>query len=131
MNNAVLETEEERAGSAAALLPQRHPNHDLFICDVFDASPKDDMASMEHPIFSLSLSTKPDTRILKYEHRNVVVEIAPSVRGLATIYDKDILIYCISQLMAKKNAGEPLAQTLHLNAHDLLVWTNRETSGDA
>jgi len=34
---------------------------------------------------------------------------------------KDILIYCISQLMAKKNAGEALAQTLHLNAHDLLV----------
>jgi plasmid replication initiation protein len=74
---------------------------------------------------------KPDTRILRYEHRNVKVEIAPSVRGLATIYDKDILIYCISQLMAKKNAGEPLAQTLHLNAHELLVWTNRETSGDA
>src|SRR6202051_88346 len=113
----------------SALLPQRHPNHDLFICDVLDAIPKDDMASMEHPIFSLA--TKPDTRILRYEHRNVIVEIAPSVRGLATIYDKDILIYCISQLMAKKNAGEPLAQTLHLNAHDLLVWTNRETSGDA
>jgi plasmid replication initiation protein len=52
------------------------------------------------------------------------------VRGLATIYDKDILIYCVSQLMAKKNAGQALAQTLHLNAHDLLVWTNRETSGD-
>jgi plasmid replication initiation protein len=86
------------------------------------------MASMEHPIFSLA--TKADTRILRYEHRNVVVEIAPSVRGLATIYDKDILIYCISQVMAKKNAGEPLAQTLHLNAHELLVWTNRETSGD-
>lgn len=110
------------------LLPERHPNHDLFICDVLDAIPKDDMASMEHPIFSLA--TRPDTRVLRYEHRNVVVEIAPSVKGLATIYDKDILIYCISQLMAKQNAGEPLAQTLHLNAHDLLVWTNRETSGD-
>jgi plasmid replication initiation protein len=129
MSNAALDTEEDRAGGRVALLPQRHPNHDLFICDVLDAIPKDDMASMEHPIFSLA--TKPDTRILRYEHRNVVVEIAPSVRGLATIYDKDILIYCISQLMAKKNAGEPLAQTLHLNAHDLLVWTNRETSGDA
>ena len=68
-----------------------------------------DMASMEHPIFSLA--TKTDTRVLRYEHRNVTVEIAPSVKGLATIYDKDILIYCISQLMAKKNAGEPLAQT--------------------
>jgi plasmid replication initiation protein len=112
---------------SAVLLPRRHPTHDLFICDVLDAIPKDDMASMEHPIFSLA--TKPDTRILRYEHRNVTVEIDPSVRGLATIYDKDILIYCISQLIAKKNAGEPLAQTLHLNAHELLIWTNRETSG--
>jgi plasmid replication initiation protein len=119
---------EDRTTGTSALLPQRHPNHDLFICDVLDAIPKDDMASMEHPIFSLA--TKADTRVLRYEHRNVKVEIAPSVKGLATIYDKDILIYCISQVMAKKNAGEPLAQTLHLNAHELLVWTNRETSGD-
>jgi plasmid replication initiation protein len=129
MAGNAVEVEESRAGGKLALLPQRHPNHDLFICDVLDAIPKDDMASMEHPIFSLA--TKPDTRVLRYEHKNVVVEIAPSVRGLATIYDKDILIYCISQLMAKKNAGEPLAQTLHVNAHDLLIWTNRETSGDA
>src|SRR5215831_9924977 len=84
---------EERPSGKSALLPQRHPNHDSFICDVLDAIPKDDMASMEHPIFSLA--TKAYTRI-----RNVVVEIAPSVRGLATIHDKDILIYCISQLMA-------------------------------
>jgi Replication initiator protein A len=119
---------DDKNTTKSALLPQRHPNHDLFICDVLDAIPKDDMASMEHPIFSLA--TKADTRVLRYEHRNVVVEIAPSVRGLATIYDKDILIYCISQVMAKKNAGEPIAQTLHLNAHELLVWTNRETSGD-
>jgi plasmid replication initiation protein len=126
---AINEIEEGRAGGKLPLLPERHRQDDLFICDVLDAIPKDDMASMEHPIFSLA--TKPDTRILRYEHRNVVVEIAPSVRGLATIFDKDILIYCISQLMAKKNAGEPLAQTLHLNAHELLMWTNRETSGDA
>ena len=119
---------DDKNTTKSALLPQRHPNHDLFICDVLDAIPKDDMASMEHPIFSLA--TKADTRVLRYEHRNVVVEIAPSVKGLATIYDKDILIYCISQVMAKKNAGEPIAQTLHLNAHELLVWTNRETSGD-
>ena len=120
--------QEERTLGKSALLPQRHPNHDLFICDVLDAIPKDDMASMEHPIFSLA--TNADTRVLRYEHRNVIVEIAPSVKGLATIHDKDILIYCISQVMAKKNAGQPLAQTLHLNAHELLVWTNRETSGD-
>jgi plasmid replication initiation protein len=32
--------------------------------------------------------------------------------------------------MAAVNAGEPVAQTLHLKAHDLLVATNRETSGN-
>jgi hypothetical protein len=37
------------------LLPDRHPIQDFFICDVTDAIPKDDMGSMEHPIYSLAL----------------------------------------------------------------------------
>ena len=114
--------------AGARLLPDRHPTRDFFICDVFDAIPKDDMASMEHPLFSLS--TRPDRRILNYSHGAASIEITPSVKGLATIHDKDILIYCISQLMAAVNAGRPVAQILHLRAHDLLVATNRETSGD-
>ena len=73
------------------LLPDRYPNADFFVCDIFDASPKGDMASMEHPIFSLS--TKPDTRIRRYEHGDHYVEIKPSADGLATIHDRDILIY--------------------------------------
>jgi plasmid replication initiation protein len=112
-----------------ALLPERHPNHDLFICDVLDAIPKDDLGSMEHPVFSLA--TRPDTRTLSYEYGNVKITITPSVNGLATIFDKDLLIYCISQMIAKKNRGLPLSQTVHLHAHELLVWTNRETSGNA
>ena len=119
------------AGEGAAkkpLLPDRHPTADFFICDVLDAIPKDDMASMEHPIFSLS--TRPDQRILKYEHGGVSVEITPSMKGLATIHDKDVMIYCISQLIAKINAGEEPSPWLFLKAHDLLVATNRETSGN-
>jgi len=114
--------------TTAELLPDRYPNGDFFLCDVFDALPKDDLASMEHPIFSLS--TKPDRRILRYTHGATEIEITPSVRGLATLHDKDILIFCISQLMAGLNAGKTISQTLHLKAHDLLVATNRETSGD-
>lgn len=114
--------------TTAALLPDRYPNRDFFLCDVFDALPKDDLASMEHPIFSLS--TKPDRRILRYEHGDTQIEVTPSVRGLATLHDKDILIFCISQLMAGINAGRAVSQTLHLTAHDLMVATNRETSGD-
>lgn len=125
----VLETTNTQEPARAPLLPERHPNHELFICDVLDAIPKDDLASMEHPVFSLA--TKPDQRILQYEHGNTKIKITPSVKGLATIFDKDVLIYCISQMIAKRNRGEPLAQTVHLQAYDLLVWTNRETSGDA
>ena len=101
----------------------------FFLCDIFDAIPKDDIATMEHPIFSLS--TRPDRRILRYEHNGTEIEVTPSVKGLATIHDKDILIYCISQLMAALNAGRELSRRIVLKAHDLLVATNRETSGDA
>lgn len=111
------------------LLPDRHPTGDFFLCDVFDAAPKDDLSSMEHPIFSLS--TRPDRRVLSYAHNGITVEVTPSVKGRATIHDKDILIYCISQLMAAMNAGRAISRSLTLKAHDLLVATNRDTSGDS
>ena len=102
---------------------------DFFVCDIFDASPKDDLASMEHPLFSLS--TRPDRRIRRYAHNGVEVTVTPSVRGRATIHDKDILIYCISQLMAALNAGREIGRTLRLTAHDLLIATRRDTGGDS
>ncbi len=110
------------------LLPDRHPTADFFVCDIFDAAPKDDLGTMEHPIFSLS--TRPDRRVLSYAHNGTEIEVTPSVRGRATIHDKDILIYCVSQLMAALNAGREVSRTLQLKAHDLLVATNRDTSGD-
>lgn len=113
--------------SAADLSIGRQP--DFFACDIFVALPKDDLASMEHPLFSLA--TRPDLSILHYSHNGTEIEVTPSVKGRATIHDKDILIYCTSQLMAALNAGRQVARTLHLRAHDLLLATNRETSGDA
>lgn len=100
----------------------------FFICDLASPAPKDDMASMEHPLFTLA--TRPDRRILRYEHAGATIEVTPSVKGLATIHDKDVLIFCISQLMAALNAGRPVAPTLRLVAHDLLAATHRDTSGD-
>ena len=108
------------------LLPDRH-TPDLFVCDIFDAAPKGDMASMEHPIFSLS--TKPDLRIRRYEHKSSWIEVKPSSDGMATIHDRDILIYCISQLIAAFNDGRQLGQSVRFKAYDLLTATNRVTNG--
>jgi plasmid replication initiation protein len=113
--------------SRSPLLPVRYPTPDFFVCDLFDAAPKGDMASMEHPIFSLS--TKPDTRIRRYEHNGRFVEITPAVTGLATIHDRDVLIYCISQLIAGLNDGREVTKTVRFKAFDMLKATNRVTDG--
>jgi plasmid replication initiation protein len=109
------------------LLPAKHTNGDLFICDVADAALKDLIPQMEHPFYSLS--KKRDTAIRKYEHNGNWIQIVPSVKGLATIYDKDILIYCISQIMEKLKRNEAVSQRVRITSYDLLVFTNRGTSG--
>ncbi len=110
-----------------SLLPERHPVRDFFVLDALDLAPKSDMASMAHPVFSLS--TKPETRILRYENNGVIVEIHPSSKGLATIFDKDVLIYCTSKLMHRRNQGEEIGPYVRITTHDLLVSTNRQTGG--
>jgi len=110
-------------------LPDRQGQGDFFVCDIFDAAPKGDMASMAHPIFSLS--TKPDHRIRRYENESGTsyLEVKPSADGLATIHDRDVLIYCISQIMAAINDGQQVSRTVRLKAYDLLKATNRVTDG--
>ncbi len=109
------------------LLPDRYPTKDFFVADIFDATPKDDMVGMEHPMFSLA--KQPDMSIRRYEHNGDSIEIQPSHIGLPTIWDKDILIYCISQLMEGINRGREPNPTIRITAHDLLVSTNRATGG--
>lgn len=109
------------------LLDEKYPQGDLFICDVADAVLKDIMPQMEHPFYSLS--KKPDTTIRRYEHNGNWLEITPSVKGLATIYDKDLLIYAISQVMAKVNNGGTPEKRVRINTHELLQFTNRGTAG--
>ncbi len=109
------------------LLPDRMQQGDFFVCDIFDAAPKGDMASMEPPVFSIS--TKPDRNIRRYENGTNFVEITPSVKGLATVHDRDVLIFCISQIMAALNEGRAVSQILRFKAYDLLTATNRGTDG--
>ena len=111
------------------LPPIRHENRDFFACDIVDTLPyfKDDMASMEHPIFSLS--TKPDMRVLHYEHNGNTITIIPSGNGLATIHDKDILLYCASYLRVAITNGLTPSRIVRFAAYDLLVLTNRLTNG--
>src|SRR6056297_639031 len=124
-NAAGMEIDAPRERSP--LLPDRMRQADFFVCDIFDAAPKGDMASMEHPVFSLS--TKPDRTIRRYENGPNFVEITPSVKGLATVHDRDVLIFAISQVIAALNDGRPVSRQLRFKAYDLLKATNRGADG--
>ena len=113
-----------------SLLPVRHTNYDFFACNIFDAIPffKDDMVTMEHPVFSLS--TKPDKRVLRYEHNGNTLTITPSYYGLATIHDKDILLYCAGYIRAAMADGHQPSQIVRFTSYDFFLSTNRKTDGD-
>jgi plasmid replication initiation protein len=119
---------EHKARTSPSLLPDRHPVRDFFVADVLDWALKADRHSMEHPMFSLSKT--PDRTERHYEHQGRSVTIMPSSRGLATIWDKDILLYCISVLVDGLNRGRDISRIVRLKAYDLLVVTNRSTGGD-
>ena len=129
-NNKIVNSTDRSSlgqGGRAGLLPDRHPVRDFFIADILDWAVKDDRHSMEHPFFSLS--KKPDLKVRRYEHNGIHVTIKPGADGMATIWDKDVLIYAISHLMEALNRGEAISRTVQLKAYDLLVTTNRHTGG--
>lgn len=108
------------------LLPDRHPNKDFFVLDIRDSSPRDDLASMEHPFYSLS--PRPDMRELEYEHNGKRLRVTPSGKGLPTIMDKDIILYAISKLTHLKNEGHEIDQWVEMTAHEVMAAANWNTS---
>lgn len=112
------------------LIRQRHPNRDFFLADMFDYAMKDDGATMEAPIFTLA--TKPDLSIWTWESKDKSksIKVAPSVLGRATQFDKDVLIYVVSQLTEALNRGRDDAnRTVRFTVYDYLVTTNRGVGG--
>jgi len=107
------------------LRKDQHPNLDFFVADLWSWPIKDDQASMEHPMFSLA--KMPDTAVRHYERNGNTLTIFPNVRGMPTIWDKDVLIYCCSQLIEAIKRGREPNQIIRMTAYDFLVSTNRNT----
>ena len=107
------------------LQKERYQNLDFFVADLTTWTLKDDQASMEHPFFSLSKN--PDTAIRHYEHNGNTIMIAPSAYGMPTIWDKDILIYCCSQLIEGIKRGLDPKREVIFPTYNFLVSTNRST----
>lgn len=101
----------------------------LFICDVMDFGFRDDMLTMENPLFALTSGGKADTSKKVYEHNGERHEIIPSGEGHATIFDKDILLYCVSYLMEAINKGDDVSRKVRIILHDFMATTQRSIGG--
>lgn len=109
--------------------PPRTIQRDFFVADFVDVAGKSDRHSMEHPLYSLKKT--PDMETRHYEHNGVEITVTPSSKGIATIWDKDLLIYATSQLVQGINTGraDVKNRTVRFTAYDYFVSTGRGTSG--
>ena len=98
---------------------------DLFLDSLINAPITDDRALMEFPFFSLQKT--PRLKPLVYDDGTVKVEVRPGDRGIATIWDKDVLIYIASIINDRIERGMPVEKTIRFNAHNLLKVTGRGT----
>jgi plasmid replication initiation protein len=71
---------------------------------------------MAYPFFSLSKT--PSKRPIKFVEGSISVEVRPSDRGAATIYDKEILIYLGSLAFERLERGESFDGVLTFTAYD-------------
>jgi plasmid replication initiation protein len=81
---------------------------------------------MAFPFFALAKNAwmKP----LTYRTDAVSIEVRPSATGVATIYDKEIVLYIASLMAAKLEAGEQVGQDFTFTAHDLFQVTGANQS---
>ena len=103
------------------------PQADLFQLDSpLQGEIRGERSLMAFPFFALSKNAwmKP----LSYNHASVSIEVRPSANGVATIYDKEIVLYIASLMAAKIEIGEEVGQDFVFTAHDLFSVTGSNHS---
>jgi plasmid replication initiation protein len=105
---------------------QQRTQVDLVLDTIGNVPLKDDRALMEFPFFSLE--KRPRMEPLVYDDGRVQIRISPGERGIATIWDKDLLIYLASLINDRLERGLEVSRTVTFSAHDFLTLTKRGTS---
>ncbi|WP_447407609.1 replication initiator protein A, partial [Clostridium perfringens] len=68
---------------------------------------------------------------LRYTANNVTIEVNPGHRGVATIYDKEVLLYIASLMASRLEEGGAVGQDFQFTGHDLFRVTGTPVSAKA
>lgn len=76
---------------------------------------------MDFPFFPLSkIATKKE---IDYKLDDVSIQIRPSANGIATMYDKEIILYVASLMAQQLSEGKPIERDFSFTAHDFFRST--------
>jgi plasmid replication initiation protein len=79
-------------------------------------SVKNERSVMVYNFFALTKEKR--TEPLRYQDGKVTIEVKGTDAGIATIYDKEFLIYIASLMVDKMNRGEPVSPVFSFSGHD-------------
>jgi plasmid replication initiation protein len=106
--------------------PRNDAQIDLFAPIFNDIAARDGIDMMEFPFFSLSKKKRFEPLIYNNEARGIeIIVSAGKPHGMATIWDKDILIWCISQVREALDRGEQPNKRIHFHPYHLLKAIRR------
>ena len=101
---------------------------DLFIASASDVSPKNHRDLMSRCWFSLS--KKKRTEDINHKFDNVWVRVKGSPEhGLATIFDNDVLIFTIAQLMSAINDKRKVGRRFQFTGYEYFKFIGRKSLG--
>lgn len=102
--------------------------------DLFDSplqgTVKNDRRMMVWNFFSLDTS-RSRTETIRYQDGDVSIEVRAGPMGMATMADKELLIYVASLMVEKMNRGEAPGPTFTFTAHDFFRVCGTAAAGTA
>jgi plasmid replication initiation protein len=87
---------------------------------------KSDKSVMDFPFFHVGKTRR--TTPIVYNDGNVTIEVRPGPNGIATMYDKEIVLYVGALMVEKLNKGETPDQSFSFSAHDFMRVAGKDRS---
>jgi len=101
---------------------------DLFIADALDIKVKGDISMGADNFFSVSKNPR-YTPIVQYQTKGRVTVTPTAGRALATLYDEDLMLFLISQLVNRMDTGGGLGSTIQFFGRDFYKFMRRSSYG--
>ena len=102
---------------------------EFYLVDFFELLEDKSLAEIDCSVFSLKAG---DTAIKQYEFKNIQVQVIPTTNGRASIYDKDVWLYCIALYIHRlKTQSASTEKSISFTAHDFLISTGKRADGDS